>query len=71
MEIGRTIDGFALGQVVVILACQEGVPVSSNNAFHEAVVVSAATIRKSRRATELTRHSRCRIDLPWQQYDGE
>jgi len=27
----RTIDGFALRKVVVLLACQEGVPVSSNN----------------------------------------
>lgn len=69
MDIGRTIDGFALRQIVVILACQKGIPVSSNDAFHEAAVVSEATIHKSRCITERTRHSRCRKDLPWQQYD--
>jgi hypothetical protein len=32
----RTIDGFALGEVVVLLARQEGVPVASDNSLNVA-----------------------------------
>jgi len=32
----RTIDGFALGEVVVLLACQERVPVSTHDTLNVA-----------------------------------